>query len=436
MGTWDGTTNSAQSLANTTSKGWDNSAFGVSVPSINSAIDPVDWRSVVDTTSSTLESSGLYLANAVTDAGSIFTDGSQYAAVADAAASASLNFLESKIQRIKDAWLTKDTITVGALIGEISPYAISFKEASSVLCSKLNNLTNYLLGTSGNNWQSSLKSLGNQAVDSIVSDPSFTSSVSNLKAIQSYGNVLNSMANAISGAQKVMEYVEPILPYVEIIADIATSWVNGGASAAKGVQKQTEETQKSCFKLLSLSLQPIRKLVYGIKISLPSLLTGALNSLSIKEAMDLRSDIPEWVSSIFSEEYYQTAMNSLNWQAAVDKSLSSSLGTINDWSNFDFGQDMSWMSIKQRNFLSSIVQNYMYGSDGAIARARAAAHLSKVGDTSTDTRYSDVVRGTKDNSTDTEKSALDNILDSDLDESPLSDEISLIQVSKKMYDYI
>lgn len=427
---WSSTTQSAKETASIFSSGWNDNPFGVTIATTSSL---GNLYGVGDTLSSSLSTSLNYLTQAGVDVASAFTDSQQYLDVLDAAGSVSLNFLNNKVQRIKDLWNTKDTITIGALLGEIAPYALNWKEAGSLLTKRMNSFINYLLGTSGDSWLDTLNSLGTQATNSLLSDPSLTSSISNLKMIQAYGNTLNSMASIITGAQEVMKYLEPLIPVSEILVNFATAWINGGTSAALGSTQMAEAVQKTCQKLGILALQCIKKMVYSVKISVPSLLTGALDSLSVKEAVSLRADLPDWIKSIFNDSYYQDTVNSLTWQTSINKALNETLGTVTDWSNFNFENGTTRGNVLKQNFLSSVVKNYMYGSGGAVAKARAAAHMSS----STDIKeYSGNTKKIEDSSVNTDNSNLDNDLDNDLNESPLSDEWSLIQVSGKVYSYL
>ncbi len=436
MAEWTNTIGAANSLSKTVTEGWSQEAFGVQ----GSRIDAPDISNIGVTATSGYKRVAAQLRTLGDNASGIF-EADQYTDVADAAASASLSFLESKIQRIKDAWNTKDNITLGALMGEVAPYAVNFKDATKTLSSKLENLLNYLLGTSGDNWLSSLSDLGTQALNSITSDPSLTSAVSNLKAVQTYGSILSTMAEMVNTAQNIMKVVEASIPMVTITVNLVSAWVTGGASAGLAGSQLTEYLQQQMQKLAAMTIQPVKKLIFGVKIQVPSLLTGALKTISVREAVLSKYKDNDWyniIEGLFNEDFYQTTIMSLNYESAIDKALSETLGTLNDLSQFKYdegnGLNSQIGSILRNNLMSKVVCNYMYGSEGAIARAREAAHLPALGSLSTIDIVGINNRGS--DSTTSRGSMLDTILNSDLGINPVGDELSIQSISKKEYDYI
>lgn len=428
---------------------WNNSAFGIDLSSAKN-LDPT---AVIRNMGSGISSAAIsgwdntlgYLKAAGGDLTGIFSS-DQYAALGDAAGSAALNYLNNKIQIIKDAWLTKKTVTVGALIGEIAPYATDPLAAGKALATKVTGILN----------STSVKDVLNSAAyDFLNSSPELQSAISGLKAVQAFGNTLNSISSMVDTVKTVVNVLEPILPVVETVADFALTVWSAGTSAVKAGNNLAEMVEQLIQRLISLTFEALRKLIYNIPISLPALLLGAINTISIKEAVSSYNMNP-WLSAIFSEEYYQQTLNSLNWQTSINKALNDTMGKVDDWSQFKFDNESDRGNLLKTKFLNNIVQNYMYGVDGQggiVAKARAAAHIisfdSKTIGYGTSNGASNVVSSstsaiinsvngfdatTSQAAASSSESKLDKLLNNDSDESPLVDELSIRLISKKLYD--
>jgi hypothetical protein len=451
------TSDSWNQLSTTVTQDWNNSAFSVDLSSAKSASTPSLKK--IASNASSVAISGLgtslsYLQASGADLAGVFST-DQYKEVGDAAASAALNYLNSKIQKIKDAWLTPKTITVKALIGEVAPYATNITKAGSVLSERLKSIMNT------DSIEDTLSNIGFDFLSDTSSSSELTSAISNLKAVQAYGNVLNSAGTIIKTAQKVMTVLEPILPVAEITSNFAMSIWSGGASANEATNSLAEQVEKYVQQLLSLTLQSFRKLIYNIPISLPALLVGAINSVSIKNAVSSfmtktgsSTKTGQWLESVFSEKYYQETLSSLEWEKAINKSLKDTLGTVDNWSDFDFGTNEDGTNktrgdLLKTKFLNNIVQNYMYGSNGRggiVAKARASAHIvsynsSDIGfGTSTGgssliiSSTQNIGETTSEASASSSESTLDYVLNDSSEENPLKDAESIRLISKKLYE--
>lgn len=436
-------TNTSYETLRSTSSGWNNSAFGIEadtsdIARLNSYSPSNIATSVTNSLIAGTTVSGLYAANALENLAGI-GDASQYLDVADAAGSAALNYAQAKLQRIKNLWHQKATLTVGTLIGEVAPLAVNFTQIPSLIVNKTTSLVQYLLGVqSGGDgtWGSLARSVGTEALSSILGDSGVTSSISQLQLVQSYGNVLNSIGSLIDTGRSILKTVEPLLPLLEIITNLAGSWINPPAAAEAG-QKITESTGKSIQDLIIVAMEPLRKLVFNIKVSVPQLLVGAWNSLSIQEAVSWPDDdTSTWIREVFSGDYYRTVTNSLAWQRSINNALNEMDSRVDDWSTFGFIETSSELgSIMKSKFLNKVVQNYMWGPSGAVARARAYAHITDWAKTSWilgNAQGEDQNKSSGSLKKDTTTDTLDKYLNSsDLDELFL-DELGIKNISSKV----
>lgn len=373
-----------------------------------------------------------------------FTDGQQYVELADAAGSAALNYLNDKIQRIKDAWTTTTSVSVGAILGEVAPYCVDFSTAISKVGERVSSLVGYLLGVNGDSWEDLGTNLLNDVSSSLLNDPAVQSSVSNLGIIKTFASALETVTSIVNVVNAVLKILEPAFPYLEIATNLVLSMWSGGTSSVEAGSKMTQTVEQECQKLISLLAYSLRKALYNIHIEVPVLLVGALETLSVRDAMaGYDSEMSDWLKAIFSDEFYKNTINSLTWQ----KSISESLNTIINWSSSDASQiiadmlgtdDQTLLGENMKNrFLSSLTVNFM---NNALRDARKKAYIPIPGSiewlNSADFgSMMDSILGNFETPT-TSTSNLDKILSDDYDLSPITDEESVRSVSKMIYDTV
>lgn len=325
------------------------------------------------------------------DTASIFTNEDQYKELANAAGNAALDYLNTKIDRIKNAWNTKVDISVKALIGEAAPYVLNFGDASKLLVSKIDNFVAYILGVDADGWGSILDELGSDAINYMASDPALQSTMSNLSVIKVMGDAFAAYDTVSKTVSKVLNIVEPLIPMLQIVTNLILSFRTGGASTAEAAQEITEQAQVACQKLLSLAIAALRKYVYNIKIKVPALFVGALNSVSVREAMISDSEMDGWLQAIFSEEFYQNTLYSLQWQDAINQAIQTTLGSassaVNDWSSFNFkdkdGNPLLRGEFMKTKFMSTLTSRFL---KEAVAAARKTAYIRSFDNTNWKTK--------------------------------------------------
>lgn len=254
----------------------------------------------------------------------------------DAAASAAVGFLQKKLDRIKTAWETPTEVTVKALMNEVAPYVAGDLSSVTIkLGDVLKNVTNELLGTSGGTWDDIVSDLGEQAVSYITTDANFIDSVSNLAAVKTFADTMQTVAGVISAVRKILTILEPLSPILEIGYEIVASWCTGGASAVDAGNKSALQVEDIIAMLLSAAGKCIRKYVYNIKIQIPSLLVNIYQSsgLSIKDYVTvswngLQKKFPfltdaekTMMEGFFSDSYYEENFANPEWKKQINKML-------------------------------------------------------------------------------------------------------------------
>ena len=350
------------------------SSWGVSSESndlISSVTEgvPAAGQEVVDT----FNGLGKDIDTTVSLAENIFTDGSQYTEVWDALSSAATKYKEDMIERIKSLWTTPATITIGSIMEEVAPYALNTSDAVKLLVKKLLNFSTYLTGItsfsddSGSWWQS-LENMGVEIGSDILGDSAVTDSLSKLSVIQSFASGVQTVVNVIDGVQSTLKKVEPLIPYIEILCEFSLGCefrigpVTKFQSITKGAQDTVANASKLAERLIAQSIYDLKKYLYSVKLTVPSLVVGSLQSLSVKEALVGYEGLDGQLNIsnvLFGDVFYLNTANSLTVARAIDASLNSLRNTVT--------APPLRSAFKTSDFLAAFVINYM---DSVIADAR------------------------------------------------------------------
>ena len=263
----------------------------------------------------------------VADVGALVTmDAKELTAVTDIAASASLHFLKKKIEDLKTAWNTPVKVTVKTILDEISPYCSGdlAKDQIPKFTEVLKNLIGTLLGADGETWGDMFSDLGEQALDYVTSDEEFLDSVADLNSIKTFADTLNTIGSIINAVTTIMQILEPVRPVLETTYLFVASWFTGGASSVLGTSNMTETIEAVIQRLTSWALKTLRKFVYNIRFSIPSLLVNAFTNsgLSIKDYANASWD--KFLAgtdyyAAFSDQYYEDNLATPLWKEQIDK---------------------------------------------------------------------------------------------------------------------
>ena len=378
------------------------------------------WNTLITGSSDTegsIASYGNSIYNAWTGE-NVLDDEEGWSQVGDAAASAALTYLNEKLSKIKSSWTTTKSVTIGDIVGEIAPYAINWRDAGTLLMGRMSNLLTYIT-TLGNEdsgdwgdvsdyWREEV----NSAISAMLDDPSIASAVSNLKIVNAMATTLSSVSSMIDNVSSLLKSIEPYLPMVEIIADLALSFFSGGCSATKATQKLSEYMATLIQELSVKVFEILRRTVFSIKISMPSILVGALGTLKLNESQTLtegnaetQKNISTSVSNLLSgraytnittarqnnsytHKLYTKTKNILSYTSTAAKTYSNTLASGNLLSSFEIGEnwDLSnWTDSVSNvvNPMSKLIQQYSnewkttkeFGYTSASVRACMAGYV-------------------------------------------------------------
>lgn len=319
-------------------KGWEvDNAFGVEN---NNGISSEEVSEILglpdpDAISSTFTSAGAEYSNIWTGENGVaaawdgaFDDQEGWENLGDAAAAAALNYVNSLLEKIKKAWTTTTTVSLSSLIGEVAPYCINASQTGKILSRKVGTLMSNI----GEWFSDSLITELNNLGDSFLNDPNITAAVSNLKIIQAFASTLNGLSSTLDTTKKIMESVEPFIPWLEIIANLALSVWSGGTTATTAGQQLQEYLVTLTQDLYVRVFEIFRRLIFNISFKAPSFLVMSLSSLKFNEATDIsEGDQAEWEASknsIWGQAVTQTssvltgnAYNSLSQRKTVGQTL-------------------------------------------------------------------------------------------------------------------
>ena len=301
-----------------------------------------------------------------------FTDGSQYVEVYDALESAATRYKDELVERIKNLWSTPTTITIGSIMEEAAPYALNTKDALKLLVRKVGTLTTYLTGiTSASDdsgaWWETLLNSGVEVGSDILRDSSVQSSLSQLSIVQSFASGINTVVGVIDSIQSILKKVEPLIPYIEILGEFALGCefrigpVTKFQNITKGAQDTVSNVSKLQERITAQALYDLKRYLYSIKLTVPSLLVGSLQALSVQEALlgyEGLGNQNTVVQAMFGNDFYRNTANSLTVSRSINASLQALRSKVTDPQTYSFNNE---------DFRSSFVFNYM---TAVVAEAR------------------------------------------------------------------
>lgn len=303
------------------------------------------------------------------------------------AASVASKYLQSKIDRIKDAWNTKVDISIGALIGEATPFVKSPSEAVSLLVDKIDDLILYMVGvdgSGGNSLKSLVDDIGTDALEYMMNDPAMQQVISGLTVVKMFGQAMEAYNRVEKFVVDLLGMIEPLIPVLQIVTNLASAYFSGGTSAAEAAQETSELVAKYSQQLIALAMGALRRYVFTIKVKVPSLVVGALNSLSVREAMRAGDWGNDWLKSIFDEDFYNQTMYSLQWQDSINEAIQTTLGSYADKAKnalegFNFtdshGRPITRGEFMKTKFMTTLTSSFMAS---AKASARKTAYITDI----------------------------------------------------------
>ena len=289
-------------------------------------------------------------------------DANQYLQAVDAAHAATLDYLNDKLEGIIKYLTETSEVTVGTILGEVAPYAMNPKGAWAALKNRLGELVNNL------NFTEILDGVSQDVLSGILSNETLVNSIANTNAIQGLVASATAISNVWNTAENILKSIEPILPPIEILAAMSGIWVNP-ALAAEASQKSLTYGQMLLDWAMSKATTLLKKYVYSIKLTIPSFLLNAVNTVSVKSAVTEWS----WGESGSATRYFVAmATNSNNrtfddeWSRVSDKWIANNAWNPNNYTSTEMLNRLGITSEDYANILGKSLDRVIRTSQSVL----------------------------------------------------------------------
>lgn len=289
-------------------------------------------------------------------------DANQYLQAVDAAHAATLDYLNDKLEGIIKYLTETSEVTVGTILGEVAPYAMNPKGAWTALKNRLGELVSKL------NFMEILDGVSQDVLSGILSNETLVNSIANINAIQGLVASATAISNVWNTAESVLKSIEPILPPIEILAAMSGIWVNP-ALAAEASQKSLTYGQMLLDWAMSKATTLLKKYVYSIKLTIPSFLLDAVNTVSVKSAVTEWS----WGESGSATRYFVAmATNSNNrtfddeWSKVSDKWIANNAWNPNNYTSTEMLNRLGITSEDYANILGKSLDRVIRTSQSVL----------------------------------------------------------------------
>lgn len=214
-------------------------------------------------------------------------DKAQYLQAVDASHAATLDYLNDKLKGIIQKLSATSEVTVGALLGEVAPFAMNPNAAWSSLVKRFKELPKMLseeAASALNISDLSFNTLGQDVLSNILSDETLVNSIANINAVQAIAASASAICDVWNTAANIMKTIEPLLPPLEILSAMAGVWVNP-ALATEAAEKSVTYGQMLLDWAMSKASALLKKYIFSIKLTVPELLLKTVNTLSVRSAV-------------------------------------------------------------------------------------------------------------------------------------------------------
>ena len=293
-----------------------------------------------------------------------FTDwnANQYLQAVDAAHAATLDYLNDKLESIIKYLTDTSEVTVGTILGEVAPYAMNPKEAWTALKNRLGEVMSKL------DFTEILGDISQDALSSILSNETLVNSVANINAIQGLVASATAINNVWNTAENILKSIEPILPPIEILAAWSGVWVNP-ALASEASQKSLTYGQMLLDWAMSKATVLLKKYVYSIKLTVPSFVLDAMDTLSVKSAVTEWS----WGESGSATRYFAALATNSNdrtfddeWSRVADRWVADNAWNPNNYTSTEMLNRLGISSETYANILGKSLDRVIRTSQSVL----------------------------------------------------------------------
>lgn len=262
------------------------------------------------------------------------------------------SYANEKLQNILKVWNTKVDISIETLIGDIAPFAEGFDKLGENLYNRFTRILGVLTGTNieeGDDFGSILSALGDDFKGALLGDEALNESISQLSAVKTVVESLNAGIQVYKTITQIRKVYETVSNTLSIASSFACAWWSGGVTAIEGVNTSAEVIQIATTKLRTLLLYTLKKFIFPIKIKVPMILVGNVDSFSVR--MKMMGDSNSWYNKLFDKSYYDTIQYTQAWANSISRAKQA---VLNANAKVELSID-SWTSI----FNNELADSYM-----------------------------------------------------------------------------
>lgn len=233
------------------------------------------------------------------------------------------SYITSKVNRIKSLWNKKVDVTVESLLGEVSAYAMDMDSLGSNLVKKLTSIAGTMTGTNLKNADGVgdvVSALGTDYFNALTADGSLNETINNLNSVKTIASTLSSAVQVYKTITQLKKIYEGLSNTLSIASNFALSFWSGGATAVESVNTIAEVAQINISKLRTMVLYTVKKFLFPMKIKVPALFVGDLDSINVRQAM--LTDSNSIYNRLFDQDYYDTVQYTEEWANAIQKAVS------------------------------------------------------------------------------------------------------------------
>lgn len=272
--------------------------------------------------------------------------------IGEAMVDATKEYWEKKKENLKLAWNTHETVTIGSIVGRVADCTYGddkiWDDLSTRLARIVANLTGVQFGDD-DDWGDLLYNIGDDFLAYVTSDSEVGGKVAEIDTIKGLVKTVKTANQFKRNISNVLETIEPILPYAELLWEFASAFMSGGTSLIKATTDLDKQAQLALWKLIVLTLQDLKKMVFSWKIEAPSIILGSLNALTRVEGVNKYSTGKKWLDELLNEDYYKQIKSQAKWNKTLKE-------TINEMNNLKV--DIEWKnSTVSTIFTDNLVKN-------------------------------------------------------------------------------
>ena len=188
---------------------------------------------------------------------------------------------QAVLEHLQNLLDEKQTVTLKTLIAEPAAGAITLHK---------NNVgTKGFIDYIGGN----LKTLGNNLMEDLGNLPEMQPVYTQIENWTKLIETVKGGVDSLETLKELTKALEPVLPIVRSVSNMALSWISAGATVAEDVQNLLENAQKLLYSTLVTLMLVVKDLILNMTITVPKLVVTGTSMLSYKKVYNYVETLQE-----------------------------------------------------------------------------------------------------------------------------------------------